>query len=460
VIASVLGSGTVFLESSVVNVALPAMGHDLGLDLAGLQWVIDGYLLTLSALILLGGSLGDVLGRRRVFTWGAAAFAVATVLCAIAPSFGALLAFRLLQGAAGALLVPNSLAMLDVAFEGAERGAAIGQWAGWSAISTAVGPLLGGWIVDAASWRWVFALIAPASLAAAWIAQRGVPDDHAVIDAAPGRKEAKRRIDWRGAALATAGLAGVVGALIEASRSAGHRGAIFAVGIAGVALLVIFVVVERRTPEPLLPVTMFRSRQFTGANIVTFLVYAPLSAVVFLLVLQLQNVLGYSAIEAGAALMPQSVLMLALSPIAGRLAQRVGPRAPMTAGALVAATGMLLLARVQPGAGFIPGVLPGVVVFGVGLSLLVAPLTTAVLGAVDDSHVGTASATNTAVARVAGLLATALLPLAAGMTGAGPIDSATFAGGFARAMGICAALCGVGAVVAWSMVRKPSLSAA
>jgi EmrB/QacA subfamily drug resistance transporter len=403
-----------------------------------------------------------VLGRRRVFTWGATGFAIATVLCAIAPSFGALVGFRLLQGAAGALLVPNSLAMLDVAFEGEERGAAIGQWAGWSAISTAVGPLLGGWIVDSASWRWVFALIAPASLAAAWISLRRVPDDRAAsASSGEARHEgAKRRIDWRGAALATAGLAGVVWALIEAPRSGGPRAAILAVGAVGVGSLVLFVAVERRTPEPLLPIAVFRSREFTGANVVTLLVYAPLSAVVFLLVLELQNVLGYSALRAGASLLPQSALMLALSPVAGRLAQRIGPRAPMTAGALVAAVGMLLLARVQPGASFAGTVLPGVSVFGLGLALLVAPLTAAVLGAVDDSVAGIASATNTATARLAGLLATAILPLAAGMTGAGRTDSATFAAGFARAMGICAALCVAGAVVAWRTIRKPELPAA
>ncbi|HYJ78082.1 MAG TPA: DHA2 family efflux MFS transporter permease subunit [Longimicrobiaceae bacterium] len=445
VAAAVLGSGAVFVESTVVSVALPAIARDFGLGMEGLQWLMNAYLLTLSALLLLGGSLGDVYGRRRVFSVGLVGFAATSLLCALAPSPLWLVAGRALQGAAGALLVPNSLAIVDAVFAEEDRGAAIGKWAGWSAVSTALGPLLGGLLVDVVSWRWVFAATVPICLAAL-VAARRVPE-------AP-RPGPARSVDYGGAVLATAGLAGVVGALVTGPEAGFGRPEILAAGIGGAALLVAFFLAERRARAPLLPLSVFRSRQFAGANLTTLLVYAALGGVFFFVVLQLQNVLGYSALEVGGALLPINVLMLVLSPRSGRLSRRTGPRLPMTVGAALAAAGMLLLARVQPGAGYVGTVLPALVVLGVGLGMLVAPLTAAVLGAVDDEQTGVASAVNNAAARLANLLATAVLPLAAGLGGLDDLRGPAFAAGYARAMWICAGLCAAGAAVAWLTVRN------
>ena len=443
VAAAVLGSGAVFVEGTVVSVALPAIARDFGLGMEGLQWLMNGYLLTLSALLLLGGSLGDVYGRRKIFRLGLMGFAATSVLCALAPSAPMLVAARALQGAAGALLVPNSLAIVDAAFDEEDRGAAIGKWAGWSAVSTAAGPLVGGWLVDAASWRWVFAVTAPIALAALFAA-RHVPE--------PPREGPARQVDYLGAVLATAGLAGVVGALVMGPEVGFGRPAILAAGIGGVALLAAFLLVELRVRSPLLPLSIFRSRQFAGANLATLLIYAALGGF-FFVVLQLQNVMGYSALRVGAALLPINVLMLVLSPRAGRLSKRTGPRLPMTAGALVTGVGMLLLARVQPGAGYVGTVLPALVVLGIGLGTLVAPLTAAVLGAVDDEQTGVASAVNNAAARLANLLATAVLPLAAGLAGMHELRGPAFAAGYARAIWISAGLCVAGAVVSWLTIR-------
>ena len=466
VAASVIGSGAVFLESTIVTVALPAIGREFAAGIGGLQWVLDGYLLTLGALMLLGGSLGDVLDRRRVFAWGAIAFAFFSGLCAVVPAFSGFIVLRLLQGAAGALLVPNSLAMLESSFTGEERGMAIGKWAGWSAITTAAGPLLGGWVVDELSWRWLFALITPVSLAAAWIALRRVPTVERSAENASRaprrprtddeslRSRLSQRIDWLGAALTTSGLGAIVWALIEGPERGLTDPATLAAGLGGLVLLMAFVIVEKRSRHPLLPLGVFRSRQFTGANVVTLLVYAALGALFFLLILQLQNVLGYSALEAGAAILPVNVLMLALSSHAGRLSARIGPRFPMAGGAAVAGIGMLLMARVQPGTRYVDTVLPALVVFGLGLAALVAPLTAAVLGAVDASKAGVASAVNNAVARIAGLLAVAILPFVAGISTSERASGGQFAAGFARAMWIAAALCFAGAVVALFTVKR------
>jgi EmrB/QacA subfamily drug resistance transporter len=442
VAATVLGSGAVFLESTVVNVALPALGRDLGLGVEGLQWVVNSFLLTLSALILLGGALGDRYSRRKVFVVGLSGFAAASLLCAFAPSFLVLVACRLLQGAFGALLVPNSLAILDMTFCEEDRGAAIGQWAGWSSISTALGPLLGGWLADALSWRWVFASVAPFAAAAAWLSMRKIPD----VDGASRH----RSVDYPGAALVTVGLAGVTAALVS-GKGSGLTPAILVAGAGGVLALVGFVARERRTPDPLLPLDLFRSRQFTGANLVTLLVYAALGGFFFVLVLELEYGLGYRATEAGAALLPVNVLMLGLSGRVGRVSARIGARLPMTVGALLAAAGFLLLSRISPGAGYVTGVLPGLAVFGVGLAMLVAPLTAAVLGAVPEGQAGVASAVNNAAARLAGLAGTAALPLAAGLT---TLSGPGLTAGYARAMRIAAGLCVAGAAVAWLTIRS------
>jgi EmrB/QacA subfamily drug resistance transporter len=452
VAGSVLGSGAVFLESSVVNVALPAIARDFHVGVVGLQWVINGYLLTLSALMLLGGALGDRFGRARVFAIGCVAFAIASAGCALAPGLIALVALRVVQGAAGALLVPNSLAMLDMAFAGEERGAAIGQWAAWSAVSTAAGPFAGGWLVDALSWRWVFSAVILFALVAALIVTRHIAADR--IPAASGESAGARSIDYLGAALGTLSLAGIVGALMSGPAIGFTDWRVLAAGIGGVVFMGAFIAVERHAAKPILPLSIFRSRQFSGVNATTFLVYGALSGLFFLLMPQLQENLKYSALRAGAALTPANVIMLVFSPIAGRASARIGPRVLMTVGALVAAVGMTLFARVQPGASYLTTILPAIVVFGIGLSILVAPLTSAVLSAVTDRDTGIASGINNAVARLAGLIATAALPLAAGIGGSAKIEGATFAAGYARAMFISAGLCAAGAVVAFITVRS------
>ena len=451
VAGSVLGSGAVFLESSVVNVALPAIARDFNVGVVGLQWVINAYLLTLSALMLLGGALGDRFGRPRIFAIGCVAFALASLGCALAPGLDLLVLLRTVQGAAGALLVPNSLAMLDTAFEGEERGAAIGQWAAWSAVSTAAGPFAGGWLVDALSWRWVFSAVILFALAAAAIVVRHI--------ASGGMKQshdsgsASARIDYLGAALGTLALAGMVGALMTGPAIGFSDWRVLAAGLGGVAFMAAFIMVERKTAHAILPLSIFRSRQFSGVNAATFLVYAALSGLFFLLMPQLQSNLHYSALRAGAALTPANVIMLVLSPVAGRASARIGARVLMTVGALIAAAGMVLFARVQPGASYLGTVLPATIVFGIGLSILVAPLTSAVLSAVKESETGIASGINNAVARLAGLIATAALPLAAGIGGSAKLEGDAYAAGYARAMLISAGLCAAGALVALITVR-------
>ena len=449
VAAAVLSSGTVFIESTVVTVALPSVGRDLGLGLEGLQWVMNSYLLTLSALLLLGGSLGDLFGHRRVLMVGLIGFTGASAGAALAPSAAVLLIVRLLQGAAGAVLVPNTLALINATIDESDRAPAIGRWSAWSAVSTALGPLVGGWLVDALSWRWVFAVPVPFGLLALWIAARRVP-------APPARAQrgAPRHVDLGGATLATLGLAALTWALITEPRRGWGDSLILAASLGGLALLGGFVLQEWRSPDPMLPLALFRSRQFTGANLVTLLVYAALGGLFFLLMLQLQNVLGYRALRAGASLLPVSALMLAISPAAGRLGQRLGPRWPIGVGAFVAGMGMLLLSRVQTGASYVGTVLPALIVFGLGLSVLVAPLTAAVLGAAEEGQGGIASGVNNAVARLAGLLATAALPLAAGMGGLRDPAGAAYGAGYARAMEIAGGLCFAGALVAFVTIRR------
>jgi EmrB/QacA subfamily drug resistance transporter len=442
-VASIVGSGAVFLEGTVVNVALPAIARDLGLGLEGVQWVINAYLLALGALTLLGGALGDRYGRRRLFVAGAIGFSVMTVGCALAPSPMVLLVLRFVQGAAGAMLVPNSLAMLEASFNEEDRGTAIGRWAGWSATSTAIGPLLGGWLVDAASWRWVFAAIAPVALAAAWLALgRSVASD----------RGGGQHIDYLGALLMVLGLGAVTAGLIDGPRLGFRDPVILGLLAAGAILLIAFGVVERRSESPLLPPPLFRSRAFTGANLATVLMYAALNGVILLLVLQLQGNMGYSALQSGASLLPANALMLTLSPAAGRFAHRHGARGPMTVGALVAGVGMLLFSRVVPGATYVGALLPAVVVFGLGLSMLVAPLTAAVLAAAPDRDAGVASGVNNAVARLAGLISAAALPVAAGMGGLERLSGLRLTQGFARAMWICSGLALLAAIVAWATV--------
>ena len=445
-IATVLGSGIAFLDGTVVNVALPTIGEDLDTGMSGLQWTLDAYLVTLSALLLLGGALGDRYGRRRMFVVGLVTFSAASLLCAVAPTVGTLIAARAVQGVAAAFLVPGSLAIISASFHPDDRAKAIGAWSGLTGVSSAVGPFVGGWLIDAVSWRLIFLLNLPLAAVAVWIALRHVPETW--DEAATGAP------DWAGGALASVGLAAVAYALIEGGGE--PSGSELAVGAVGVLALVAFLVVEARQDEPMLPLALFRSGQFSGANATTFAVYAGLGAAFFLVVLQLQLVLDYSALEAGAALLPVTALMLVLSPRAGALAQRIGPRLPMTVGPLVVAAGLLLFTRVDAGATYFGAVVPAAVVFGLGLSLTVAPLTAAVLGAADERHIGAASGVNNAVARVAGLLAVAVLPGAVGLDVA-DLSPTGLSDGYDDAMVASAVLCVLGAVVAFATVRTAAV---
>ena len=444
-LATVLGTGIAFLDMTVVNVALPTIGKELDATVAGLQWIVNGYTLTLASLMLVGGSLGDRCGRRRVFLVGIVWFAVASLLCGLAPTEATLVAARALQGIGGALLTPGSLAIIQASFTPGDRSRAVGAWSGLSGIAAAVGPLVGGWLVTAGSWRLIFLINVPLAIAAVAVTLRYVPES--------GDPESAGGIDVPGAVLTAVGLAGVSWALIE-SGERGATGATLTAGAIGVAALASFLAVERRSRHPMLPLEIWRSRQFTAANLVTFVVYAAISINFFLLSVDLQQVLGYSPMQAGLATFPVTTLMLALSARAGMVAERVGPRLPMTAGPLVVAVGLAWLSRVQEGATYLATVLPGVIVFGLGLTLTVAPLTATVLAAASERYAGIASAVNNAISRGAGLLAIAVIPGIAGLTGDAYRDPAAFATGFRTAMLIGAMLASVGGALAWLFIRN------
>ena len=431
ILATVLGSGLAMLDATVVNVALPRIGEDLGTDLAGLQWTLNAYTLTLASFMLLGGSLADRLGRRRIFIIGTVWFALASALCGLAPNVGTLIAARALQGVGGALLTPGSLAIISASFAAEDRGRAIGAWSGLGGIAGAIGPFLGGWLVVAWSWRLVFLINLPLAAVVVAVAARHVPES---VD-----PTASHRLDLPGAALGAIGLAGLTYASIAVGGS-GPEPAVVVTGALGVLALIAFVVVERRSDHPLVPPGLFASRQFTVTNIVTFAIYAAFGAVFFLLVLDLQVVAGFSPLAAGTAMLPVTVLLLVLSSWSGALAARIGPRLQMTVGPLLAAAGLLLTLGIGPDASYLTDVLPAVVVFGLGLALLVAPLTATVLNSAPPEHAGAASGVNNAVARAAALLAVALLPAVAGLTGEVYRDPTAFAAGYRTATLIAAGL--------------------
>jgi EmrB/QacA subfamily drug resistance transporter len=397
-VACILGSAVVFVDQTVVNVALPALRADLDASLADQQWVVEAYLLMLASLVLVGGSLGDLYGRRRIFAIGVAGFGAASLVCALAPSVGVLIAARALQGAFGALLVPSSLAIITSVYGPKERAAAIGAWTAGTSAAIAVGPPLGGLLVDTLSWRVVFAMNVPLVLACLWLIARAVPE-------APGHGE--HRIDVLGALLCVLGLAGPVYALIQQPTLGWSDPQVWIPGLGGLGALGAFFAYERVARDPMLPLAIFRSRNFTVGNIVTLAAYAGLGAASFFVALFLQQVAGYSAFEAGAALLPITLLLVTLSRRFGALTARVGPRLLMTAGPLVAGAGLLLYARVDAHGDYLAQVLPATVVFGLGLAMTVAPLTATVLEAADRRHAGVASGVNNAFARVASLLAIA-----------------------------------------------------
>lgn len=447
-LATVLASGMAFLDASAVNVALPSIGRDLGSGLAGLQWTLSGYTLALASLILLGGALGDRYGRRRVFLVGVVWFAVTSLGCGLAQSTGQLVGMRVLQGIGGALLTPGSLAIIQSSFPHTDRPRAIGLWSALGGVAGLVGPFLGGFLVDAVSWRWVFLVNAPLAVLVVLVAVRHVPESRD-----PGRTG---RFDVPGAVWGALALAGVTYALIAAGDGPG-RPQVWISAAVGVLAGVAFVVRERGAAEPMLPPSVFADREFTGANLSTFAIYGALGGWGFFLVVQLQTVLDYSATEAGAAMIPSTVVLSLLSSRAGGLAQRTGARLPMTVGPVIAAVGVLWLSRVGAGSSYWTGVLPGSVVAGTGLALLVAPLTATVLDAAPDHLAGVASGVNNAVARAAQLLAVAALPVVVGLSGDDYAEPATFSAGFRTAMMVCAVLLALGGLVAWLTVGRDTL---
>jgi EmrB/QacA subfamily drug resistance transporter len=444
--ATILGSGVAFLDGTVVNIALPAIARDLHSGLTDLQWISDAYLLTLGALIVLGGSLGDRFGRRRMFVFGLASFTAASVICGLAPDTLVLIAARAAQGVGGALLVPGSLAIISACFVPEDRARAVGLWSGMSGVTTAAAPFVGGWLVDTVSWRAIFFVNVPVAAIAIAVALRHVPETR--DQAATGR------IDVVGAVTISLGLAGLVYALIDGPGN-GWSAVTVVAGVAGAALLALFPFVEMRGRNPMIPLGIFRSRQFSGANLTTFVVYAALSVTAFLLILHLQQDLHYSALQAGLAFLPASVLLTLLSSRAGALAQRIGAQLPMTAGPLIAAGGLLLLAGARPHDSYLTAILPGVVVFGAGLTLTVAPLTAAVMAAVDARHLGVGSAINNATARIGGLLAVAVVPGLAGLTAASShLAGVSLNDGFTSAMHIGAGLLVAGGLIAALTIRR------
>jgi EmrB/QacA subfamily drug resistance transporter len=431
-VATILGSGMAMLDGTIVNVALPRIGTELGASVAGLQWILDGYLLALASLILVAGALGDRYGRRRVFVIGVLWFGAASVLSGLAVSTTMLVGTRVLQGIGGALLTPGSLAILETAFVREDRARAIGAWSGLGGIATAIGPPVGGLLVEVWSWRLAFLINVPIAVACVWFTRRYVPESR--DEAATGRPGVL------GSVLCAVGLAGLTGALVEApGRGAGDPLVVIA-AVLGVAALAAFVRLQFASADPLVPPSLFRVRTFTLANVLTFVVYAALGGVMMLLVLQLQVSLGYSPTAAGSASLPITAIMLLLSGRSGALAQSIGPRLQLVVGPMVLAVGILLMTRIAPGGSYVGTVLPAVVVFGLGLAVVVAPVTASVLAAAPEQRAGVASGVNNAIARAGSLLAIAVLPAIAGLTGTAYSDPIALTAGWRISLYVCAAL--------------------
>jgi len=433
-LATIIGSGIVILDSTVVNLALPHISKDLGTNFAGLQWIVDGYLLSLSALILLGGSLGDIFGRKKMYLLGLVGFGVMSLLCGLAPNTLSLIVARILQGIFGALLVPGGLAIISTNFVAKDRGGAIGSWSAWSAIFAALGPILGGYLLDVASWRWIFLINVPFVIICYALGVAGIKE---------GRDKAVRRVDVVGAGLAMLALAGLTYGLIEGPGNHWHWASTLPLA-AGVLLSAAFIWQEQRSRDPMVRLNLFRSSNFSGSNLMTFCMYGALSGFLFALVIYLQTTLHYSSIKAGLSLLPVTIFLMLFSKRIGLLSGKIGPKLFMVAGPLIAAVGILLMLRLgHDQANYFLDVLPGVIVFAVGLTLLVAPLTTTVMTSVHDDQSGIASGINNAVARVAGLVVIAVL----GIFGADDF--------FRFSIILCTALAALGGLVSFLMVSNP-----
>ncbi len=435
---TILALSLAFVDGSVVNVGLPAIGRSLGADAGALQWVVNAYLLPLSALLLLGGVAGDRFGRRRLLIAGVALFALASLACALAPSLAILLGGRLLQGVGAAMLMPNSLAILGASFTDEARGRAIGVWAATGAVAGAIGPVLGGWLIDLVSWRAIFLINLPLAGVGVWLALRFLPD---------ARDDGDEPLDWVGGGLAALGLAGVTWALTVGSGSDGCTPVATGIGIAAAALLALFLAAERRLGDhAMMPLALFASKSFIGLTLLTLFLYAALGALQVLIPFVLIEGAGYSGTAAGAALLPLPLVLAVASPLMGGLAGRIGPRLPLTIGPIVIALGFLLAVRIDGAESYWTGALPAILVIAFGLSGAVAPLTTAVLGSVDARHAGSASGLNSTVARTGGLVATALL--GAVLAARGPALVAAFHG----AMIVGALTCALASLSAFALI--------
>lgn len=433
-LATIVGSGIVILDSTVVNLALPHISNSLHASFADLQWIADGYLLSLSALILLGGSLGDIFGRKKIYLLGLLGFGIASLLCGLAPNATTLIIMRVVQGICGALLVPGGLAIINTNFTAAERGAAIGSWSAWSSVFAALGPLLGGYILGVASWRWIFLINVPLVVICYALGAASIKE---------GKDSRVRRVDYWGAIYAILALAGITYGLIEGPANHWHMQSVAPL-IEGLIIGAFFIRNQRRSKDPMVHLDLFKSGNFTGSNIMTFGMYGALGGFFFALVIYLQSTLHYSAIKAGLSLIPVTIFLVLFSKRVGKLSAQIGPRMFMTLGPLIAAAGILSLIRLDIASSYLTVVLPGVILFAVGLTLLVAPLTTTVMTSVADENSGIASGINNAVARVAGLIVIALL----GLFGAAHV--------YHFAIYLCATMAAVSGLVSFTMIKNPA----